>query len=195
MHNPLGMGDGDFSRGRKFSAEDLQVLLVALLVDEPRHGYELMRLLDTRSNGFYAPSPGMVYPALNLLEDRGYATVSAEGNRKRYAITAAGRAYCDANRESIDFLWAKLSFFARKMGMVRRALAGKEAADAKGARRPLTALLDARHRLEQLLLARGDASFDEQLLIAQVLERAAAQIAAQAESSSKDNHDAALHGA
>jgi len=173
----FGGGDDEFSRGRKFSAEDLQLLLVALLVDEPRHGYELIRLLETRSNGFYTPSPGMVYPSLTYLEELGHATVTVEGNRKRYALTAAGRAYFEANRERIDFLWAKLTFFAQKMGLVRRALAGEPADEAGEGPHPLRALLEARHKLKLVLMAQSHATPEEQLRIAEVLERAAAEIA------------------
>ena len=173
-----GFGGGDdFSRGRKFSADDLQVLLVALLAEEPRHGYELIRLLETRSNGFYTPSPGMVYPALTYLEEIGYTTVAAEGNRKRYALTADGRAYLDANRERIEFIWAKLNFFAQKMGMVRRALAGGDGDDEHGGRQPLRAFVEARLKLKDLVMARSHSPPAEQLRIAQVLERAAAEIA------------------
>jgi len=173
----FGGGDDEFSRGRKFNADDLQLLLVALLVDEPRHGYELIRLLETRSNGFYTPSPGMVYPSLTYLEEIGHTTVTADGNRKRYAITAAGRAYFEANRERIDLIWAKLTFFAQKMGMVRRALAGEEADEGSGGPHPLRALMEARHKLKQILMARSQATPEEQLRIAGVLERAAAEIA------------------
>ena len=183
----FGGGEDDFSRGRKFSADDLQLLLVALLADEPRHGYELIRLLEARSNGFYIPSPGMVYPALTYLEEIGYTTVTVEGNRKRYAITAQGRAHVEANRERIDFIWAKLNFFARKMGMVRRALAGEEADYASGSHHSLEALLHARHRLKRQLMARLQASPEEQMQIAQVLERAVAEIAAMGDPSAKEN--------
>jgi DNA-binding PadR family transcriptional regulator len=177
-----GFGGGDdFSRGRKFSSEDLQVLLLALLVEEPRHGYELIKLLETRSNGFYTPSPGMVYPALTYLEEIGYATVTTEGNRKRYALTDEGRAYVETNRERVDFIWSKLNFFAQKMGLVRRALAGEDAEDERGGTHPSKALMEARAKLKQLLMSRLHASAEEQLLIAQVLERAAAEIAALAE--------------
>jgi DNA-binding PadR family transcriptional regulator len=175
-----GFGGGDdFSRGRKFSSEDLQVLLLALLVEEPRHGYELIKLLETRSNGFYTPSPGMVYPALTYLEEIGYATVTTEGNRKRYALTDEGRAYVETNRERIDYIWSKLNFFAQKMGMVRRALAGEDTEDERGGRHPLKALMEARSKLKQLLMSRLHATPEEQLRIAEVLERAAAEIAAQ----------------
>lgn len=87
-----GFGDDAMPRGRQFSADDLQLLLLALLAEQPSHGYELIKALDTRSSGFYAPSPGMVYPALTYLEELGYVTVQAEGNRKRYALADAGRA-------------------------------------------------------------------------------------------------------
>jgi DNA-binding PadR family transcriptional regulator len=177
----FGGGDDDFSRGRKFSSEDLQLLLIALLVDEPRHGYELIRLLESRSNGFYTPSPGMVYPALTYLEEIGHTTVTAEGNRKRYAITGEGRAYFEANRERINFIWSKLDFFAQKMGMVRRALAGEDADGEAHGRHPLKALMEARHKLKHLLMSRCQASAAEQLRIAAILECAAADIAAVAQ--------------
>ena len=174
-----GFGGGDdFSRGRKFSSEDLQVLLLALLVEEPRHGYELIKLLETRSNGFYTPSPGMVYPALTYLEEIGYATVTSEGNRKRYALTDEGRAYVETNRERVDYIWSKLNFFAQKMGMVRRALAGEQE-DEHGGTNPLRALMEARGKLKHLLMSRINASAEEQLRIAQILDRASAEIEAQ----------------
>jgi predicted nucleotidyltransferase/DNA-binding PadR family transcriptional regulator len=113
----------DFSRGRKFGAEDLNLMLTALLADAPSHGYELIKMLDTRSNGFYRPSPGMVYPALTYLEEIGYAGISVAGNRKCYTLTDEGRAFLDANRERVEMLWAKLNFLGKKMNLVRRALA------------------------------------------------------------------------
>lgn len=165
------------------------MLLAALLVDEPRHGYELIRLLETRSNGFYTPSPGMVYPALTYLEEIGYTTVTAQGNRKCYAITDNGRAYLEANRERIEFIWAKLKFFAQKMGMVRRALAGEEGDDEQAGGQPLKALVEARHKLKHLLMARQHVSSAEQLRIAAVLEHAAAEIAAVAEPDPGEGQD------
>jgi DNA-binding PadR family transcriptional regulator len=173
----FGAGDEDFSRGRKFSSEDLQMLLVALLVDAPRYGYELIKLLESRSNGFYTPSPGMVYPALTYLEEIGYTTVESEGNRKRYALTTEGHEYFAANREQIELLWAKLSFFARKMGMVRRALAGEEG-DEYEESPPQMALMKARMKLKKQLFAHSNGPEEEQSRIAEVLERAAAEIAA-----------------
>ena len=177
-----GGDDEDFSRGRKFSSDDLQILVLALLADAPRHGYELIKLLETRSNGFYTPSPGMVYPALTYLEELGYANVETEGNRKRYALTETGRAYLDTHRERVEMMWARLSFFAQKMGMVRRALAGEEVEEGSG-HRPLKELVEARHRLKHVLYSRVNASPEEQLRMAKVLERAVAEIEAGGEGS------------
>jgi DNA-binding PadR family transcriptional regulator len=183
----FGGGDDDFSRGRKFSSDDLQILLVALLVDAPRHGYELIKLLEIRSNGFYTPSPGMVYPALTYLEEIGYTTVVAEGNRKSYSLTMEGRAYFESNRERVEVIWAKLNFLGKKMGLVRRALAADEADDEPMGKRPREELMAARQKLKQQLLARSHASQEEQLRIARVLERAAAEIAANADKGPKED--------
>jgi DNA-binding PadR family transcriptional regulator len=174
---PGGFGDGDdaMPRGRKFSSDDLQLLLLALLADEPRHGYELIKALEVRSNGFYTPSPGMVYPALTYLEELGYATVELEGNRKRYSLSEPGRAYLSANRERVDLMLAKLSHFARKMDSVRRAFSGEEIGESNGMRW-LPELIEARRALKRALLLRTDAAADEQRRIAAILARATAEI-------------------
>jgi Transcriptional regulator PadR-like family len=63
------LGGHGFGMGRKLASVDLQLLILGLLADRPRHGYEIIKALDERSKGFYAPSPGMVYPALTYLEE------------------------------------------------------------------------------------------------------------------------------
>ncbi|WP_084637671.1 PadR family transcriptional regulator [Paludibacterium yongneupense] len=170
-----GMGDGGgMHRGRKFSSDDLQLLLLALLEEAPRHGYELIKLLAARSNGFYSPSPGMVYPALTWLEDVGYATVEATGNRKCYRLAPAGRDYLAAHREHAQLMLARLSHIARKMDSVRRAYAGEDpSADPEAW---LPELVAARRALKKALLLRDDAPADEQRRIAAILARATAEI-------------------
>jgi DNA-binding PadR family transcriptional regulator len=180
-----GGSDEGFSRGRKFSSEELHLLLIALLAHAPRHGYELIKLLDTRSNGFYTPSPGMVYPALTYLEDLRLASVETVGNRKRYSITAAGRAYVDENRERIEVLWAKLNFLAKKMGLVRRALAGEQEEAGMG-NPPRAELKAAFHRLKMLLIEHRPTAPEEERRILAILERAAADIAALCQATPKE---------
>ncbi|CAB3791979.1 hypothetical protein LMG28688_03425 [Paraburkholderia caffeinitolerans] len=165
-------GDG-FGRGRKFTSEDLQLMLLVLLAERPSHGYELIKALDARSNGFYSPSPGMVYPALTYLEELGYVSVTLEGNRKRYELSEEGRAYLDANRERADLILAKLTHFGRKMEVMRRALAGEDPAEGTGWVREL---IEARRALKHALLRRTDVSPDEQRRIAAILARATREI-------------------
>src|SRR5215468_10990528 len=86
-----GIGWHDFRAGRKLGSDDLQLLILALLAEKPAHGYEIIKALEERSAGFYAPSPGMVYPALTYLEEIGFASVEAEGAKKLYQITPEGR--------------------------------------------------------------------------------------------------------
>ncbi|MBU9123843.1 PadR family transcriptional regulator [Burkholderia multivorans] len=177
-------GDDGMPRGRQFTSDDLQLLLLALLAEQPSHGYELIKALDTRSSGFYSPSPGMVYPALTYLEEVGYVASQAEGNRKRYALTDAGRTHLDAQRERVDTLFARLTHLARKMEFMRRAFAGEASgADASGAAAPdetqagwLPEFVDARVALKHALLHKSAASPDEQRRIAAILRRAIAEI-------------------
>jgi DNA-binding PadR family transcriptional regulator len=169
-------GDGEgFPRGRKFSSDDLQLLLLSLIDAQPSHGYELIKALETRSNGFYSPSPGMVYPALTYLEELGYVTVQLEGNRKRYELADAGREYLAANRERVELMLARLTHIARKMDSVRRAFAGEPPADvSEGGWVP--ELNEARRTLKNALLRRDNAPADEQRRIAAILMRAAKEI-------------------
>ena len=97
-------------RGRMFGHGDLKFVLLSLLAEKPRHGYEIIRELEERSKGYYSPSPGTVYPTLSLLEDMGYArTTSEEGsNRKVYEITEEGRKYLEDNRSIVDEIFGRV---------------------------------------------------------------------------------------
>lgn len=94
--------------GRLFDYGELRLLMLAMIAEQPRHGYELMRALEERTSGSYSPSPGVTYPTLAWLEDMGYATVEAEGGRKSYRITPEGEAFHAANRGAVDSLFARL---------------------------------------------------------------------------------------
>src|SRR5580693_2349590 len=100
---------GDFSGGRKLDAIDIQLVILALLAEEPAHGYELIKTLEERSGGFYTPSPGVIYPALTYLHEIGHTSVEQEGSRKLYSITDAGQAHLAANRSSAEAILAALS--------------------------------------------------------------------------------------
>ena len=92
-----------FSHGR------LRLYLLKLLEESPRHGYDVIRLLEDRFMGLYAPSPGTIYPRLQRLEAEGLVTQSQEGGRKIYRITDAGRQELASRREELDELEAEIS--------------------------------------------------------------------------------------
>ena len=104
-----GRPRGRWRGGRMFEQGDLRYVVLRLLEEKPRHGYEIIKALEERFNGAYAPSPGVVYPTLQLLEDLGYARVmpGAEG-KKVYEITEAGRAYLVDNRETVDSIFERI---------------------------------------------------------------------------------------
>ncbi len=114
-----GRGDGGFRTGRKLASGDLQLVLLALLAEKPSHGYELIKALEDRSDGFYAPSPGMVYPALTYLEEIGHATVEVEGTKKLYRITDEGKHHLEQNRASVDAILAEHRPYRRQDGAIR----------------------------------------------------------------------------
>ena len=105
-HRP-GFGHGP-RRGRIFEKGDLKYVILALLEDGPSHGYEVIRSLEERSRGFYSPSPGSVYPTLQLLEDMGHVTSTQRDGKKVYAITDQGRKFLEENRRSVEDVWGKV---------------------------------------------------------------------------------------
>src|ERR1700677_1426387 len=105
---------------RKLASGDLQLLILKLLDEKARYGYEIIKDLDERSKGFYVPSPGMVYPALTYLEEIGHATVAAEGTRKLYQLTDLGRSYLEEHREEADAMFAQFSRVGERLEHMRR---------------------------------------------------------------------------
>jgi DNA-binding PadR family transcriptional regulator len=85
-----GRGEG---RGHRFERGDLRYVLLERLANQPAHGYEIIRALEERFHGFYSPSPGVVYPTLQWLEELGYVTAAEADGRKVYTITEQGRSF------------------------------------------------------------------------------------------------------
>ena len=99
-------------RGRRrqqlFEAGEVKFLMLELLREKPRHGYEIIKALEERMGGHYTPSPGTVYPTLQLLEDQGHIrAIEAEG-RKVYELTASGLQFLDENRGTVDDILARV---------------------------------------------------------------------------------------
>ncbi|MBI4495232.1 MAG: PadR family transcriptional regulator [Chloroflexi bacterium] len=96
-------------RERLFEKGDLKVIILDLLKDKPRHGYEIIRSLEERSGGLYAPSPGAVYPTLQMLEDMGYVTVVQQDGKKIYTITEEGRRFLAEREQRVEDIWGRAS--------------------------------------------------------------------------------------
>jgi DNA-binding PadR family transcriptional regulator len=107
-----GHGDGSgFSRRRGlYDSEELRLVLLSLIAEKPRHGYDLIKEREERSGGLYVPSPGVIYPTLTMLQDMGQIGESdAPGTRKNYAATAEGIAHLAENKEHADELLARMA--------------------------------------------------------------------------------------
>jgi DNA-binding PadR family transcriptional regulator len=118
--NPWGgnpwRGRGGRGGGRMFDQGDLKYVILQLLDEKPRHGYEIIKAIEERFGGAYAPSPGTVYPTLTMLEDMGYARVMPEESGKKvYHITDEGRAYLADNQPVVDDIFARISDFAQNI--------------------------------------------------------------------------------
>lgn len=108
-HEHFERGFGGGGRERMFDAGDLQLIILQLLAEKPSYGYELIKAIEEKMAGGYAPSPGVVYPTLTLLEERGFAQVqSTEGSRKVYAITEEGRKELGAHAERLGEIGARV---------------------------------------------------------------------------------------
>ena len=108
-----GRGRGRGRGGRMFEQGDLKLVILRLLEEKPRHGYEIIKELESRSGGAYSPSPGTVYPTLTMLEDMGYArAVPEEGGKKIYEITDEGKKHLAEHSTTVNDVFEKFVKFA-----------------------------------------------------------------------------------
>ncbi|MBI1361796.1 MAG: PadR family transcriptional regulator [Alphaproteobacteria bacterium] len=111
-----GQGFGGFGGprgGRPLGHGDLRILLLALIGEKPRHGYDLIRAVEDRFGGAYAPSPGAVYPTLTMLEEQDMIRAEAtDGAKKVFAITPEGEAFLKDNAAQVDGMFARIDLAA-----------------------------------------------------------------------------------
>ena len=129
-----GQGGGPKGRhfrgraGRMFEQGDLKYVILQLIAEKPRHGYDIIKALEERSNGAYSPSPGTVYPTLTMLEEMGYVNATAEeGGKRVYQITPEGTQYLAANIGTVESIFERITqavepFFSPTMADVRTAM-------------------------------------------------------------------------
>lgn len=160
-------GRGRHRRGgglrRFFAHGDLRLIILHLVAEKPRHGYEIIKAIEEKVAGAYSPSPGVIYPSLTHLEELDYVTVGAasDGGKKLHEITAQGRAYLEANRPALDAILARMAEASREQGS------------------PAPQILWAMKNLERVLrlrLSRGPLSEEQVHAVAGALDAAAASV-------------------
>ena len=141
---------GGGRRGRVFDSAELQLVVLDLITEQSRHGYELIREIEALSGGLYAPSPGMIYPTLSLLLETGLVEeTSTDGARKSFAITDAGRAHLAENEKPLAAARSRLEALAE----------AKDRADPAPLRRAMGNLR------EVLIIASRKPGFDEKKIL------------------------------
>ena len=174
-HGRHGMGGGEMMRaGRMLAQGDLRLIALALIAEQPRHGYEIIKLLEDKTAGWYSPSPGIVYPTLTYLEEAGYVTVQAEGAKKLYTITDEGRAHLEQNRDFVTAVLDRLAAVGRKFGRMRRHFDREEYREERSNVPPLVKAAFDNLRDAATKRLEGDAEAD--VKIVDILARAAADV-------------------
>ena len=169
-------GPGPFRAGRMIGDGELRLVVLSLLAEQPRHGYDIIKALEERSQGAYSPSPGVVYPTLTYLDEAGFVTASAEGNKKVYAITDDGRSYLAEHRDAADGVLAAIAAVGEKMARARAWFYREgDGGDIPGV---VPAMNEARRTLRMAIAARLDGSPETQEAVAAILRDAAAAIRA-----------------
>jgi DNA-binding PadR family transcriptional regulator len=158
-------GERGFGRGRRqrmFDGGDLRLVLLKLVAEKPRHGYDVIRAIEQRTAGAYVPSPGVIYPTLTMLGEMGFIEEQlAEGARKLFAITAEGTAHLEQHAEEVVALFAKLDALGQE----------RERVDAVPVRRAM-------HNLRSVLQHRLGEGFDKDKLheVVALIDEAASKI-------------------
>lgn len=175
----VGSAGGGFPFGRFVGDGELRLIVLALLAEGPRHGYDLIRAMEDRSSGCYSPSPGVIYPTLTFLEEAGHASSAAEGNKKVFAITEAGQAYLAERREEADAILARIAWVGKRLSQARQWFErgqGDEPGRDRDIPDVLPELNEARRAVKEALLSKLGASAPEQRRVAELLRRAADEI-------------------
>lgn len=118
MHGQGHRGGG--GRGPKmFDSGAMRYVVLQLISEKPRHGYEIIKELEQRTGGTYTPSPGAIYPLMAMLYDMGHVSISHDGAKKLHTVTPEGQAFLDENRQMVDAVLARLNEPAEAGGDLR----------------------------------------------------------------------------
>jgi DNA-binding PadR family transcriptional regulator len=166
------MNPDDMRAGRMLAQGDLRLIALSFIVQEPRHGYEIIKLVEEKTGDWYSPSPGIVYPTLTYLEEAGYVTASTDGSKKLYAITDEGRAYLKANRDLVEVVLDRLAALGERVDRWR-----KEARGERERRRTLPPLVEAAFdHLRETVNKRLENDAEAEARLVEILARAATEL-------------------
>jgi DNA-binding PadR family transcriptional regulator len=154
-----GFGGG---RERLFDSGQLRLVILQLVAEKPSYGYEIIKAIEERLSGGYAPSPGVVYPTLTLLEEEGLATSSSEGNKRLYSLTEQGREYLRTNDATVKAIFGRMEKARKMFGRGRSP-------------QIMRAVMNLRYALG-MRVGRGDLSAEQVSKIAQAIDAAARAI-------------------
>jgi len=157
----MGFGRPWIRESRLLRRGDIRVLVLEVLSKQPMHGYEVVKEISGIFGGLYSPSPGIVYPTLQWLEDEGYIGITERGGKKVYNVTSAGTKFYDENKGELERLlkgWkqaregGKLELLEAGMRLRRTLASTSRGLDKEKARKAATILDDARKKIEKLAL-------------------------------------------
>jgi DNA-binding PadR family transcriptional regulator len=182
-----GFGGRGMRAGRMLASGDLQLIILALLNEKPRHGYEIIKGLEEHSSGIYTPSPGVVYPALTYLEETGFAVSETEGSKKLYRIAAPGVEHLAQHRAEADEMLEQLGRFGKKMAQFQRQFVEDEVAgeewggsprdqEKKEWRQLKAEFHELKHQFKAALFEKLHASMEEKQRVLEILRRTIQEI-------------------
>jgi DNA-binding PadR family transcriptional regulator len=149
--------------GRVFERGDLRYLLLHLISEKPRHGYELITAIEEQFGGMYSPSPGVIYPTLTWLEELGYVRPeTGDGTKKLYAATDEGRAFLEANRAIVAAILARMAEASQTYGT--------------GPAPEIVRAMQNLHSALSIRLGRGPLNAEQVRTVTATLDRAAGEI-------------------
>ena len=166
--------DGMMHTGRMLAQGDLRLIALALIDEQPHHGYDIIKALEEKTADWYSPSPGIVYPTLTYLEEVGYLTSEPEGAKKLYTITEEGRAHLNENRGLVDAVMKRLAFIGEKARKMRAREEDEERDDTRWRRMQLVRAAFANLRDSAAERLQNDA--DAEAKVVEILARAANEI-------------------
>jgi DNA-binding PadR family transcriptional regulator len=112
-HGRHGRG---WRRGRVFDHGELRPVILKLIADKPRHGYDVIKAIEERLGGAYSPSPGVIYPTLAMLEEMGHIVQTVGEGKKLYTVTATGTGWLDENRVAVEAIFARMDQAGAALG-------------------------------------------------------------------------------